>query len=302
MFRTPATVTTALLVALAGCLAAEAPTEPAAASSASAASSATGAGFELAGTTCREAGGHSAHPLFEDYLPAPWKPADVTEDTGPVLLTSEWWSHPIESLTVQETMGNYHAVVACDGWTFNGEEKPDLLFGFVGMKIEAPPFDDASAPGVRHYLVTVLGSSDEDVNTALHGAGFHATMSKGVHETTGGGWIRALLDTADHGVYESIVPLEEEGPLDEGVYRLWWQKENEDGTFAPIALDMATTGGTHLWTPNKYGYFSHLRTEDHAPIPGAVGEIPGLGYDGFDRVITLGVRPDVQLDEAYIHQ
>jgi hypothetical protein len=288
----------ALAAALAGCIAAP---SPGAEEPAPLVAEATPAmpSFLLQGQGCIEGGGHSAHPKWDDYLPAPWVPADVQDDVGPVLLTSEWYFHPLEA-TAEETMGNYHATVVCEGWTLDGMALEGHVFGFVGMKVEPPAFDTAE-PADRHYLVTVLGTSDRGLHEFLHGAGFHATSASGLAEFGAGGMFHNLLDTTDHGVYESWFKAVEVGEAPQRI-RLWWQMENEDGTFSPISLDMANDAGRHLRGEGTAGYFSHLRTEDHAPLPGAVGEIYGLAYAGLDRTITLGPRyPDMKLEEAYVH-
>ncbi|HEV8361749.1 MAG TPA: hypothetical protein VGR28_14970 [Candidatus Thermoplasmatota archaeon] len=255
--------------------------------------------LRLEGTACLEGGGHSEHPKIADWLPEPWLPADVQEDIGTQPVTTEFYSHPMQTLPEPNgTMGNYHATVLCDGWSLNGQALEHHVFGFVGMRIEAPPFD-AGPSADRHYLITVLATSDHGLHELFHSLGFHATLTKGTAEWQAPDVFHNLLDTEDHGVYESIFTTKEVGPMPP-LMRLWWQLENDDGTFSPIALDMANAGGKHLLAP-AYGWFSHLRTHDHDPLPGAAGEISGLVYQDFDRVITLGPRPPVKLAEAYVH-
>ncbi|MGQ0536449.1 MAG: hypothetical protein ACT4PT_10285 [Methanobacteriota archaeon] len=300
--RAPFVVTAAVLL-LSGCLGADSDDGPAATQSLdSQPAPALGqrpTAFELGGTGCTEAGGHSVHPEIEGYLPPPWDPADILEDTGETLLYSELPYDPTKPVPEKgHTMGNYHATVVCEGWTVAGEARDDLVFGFVGMRVEAPPFDDGVA--TRHYLVTVVASGDENVLAWLHAAGIHATKTTGVAEPAVGGMLHTLLDTEDHGVYESFFVPTEVGEMDAGPYRLWWQKANDDGTFSPVAIDLWNTGGTKIRSDGE-GWFSHTRTEDHAPIPGAWGHTRALGYVGFDRVVKFGPAPDVRLPEAYIH-
>lgn len=285
-------------VVVSGCLAQPAPQQAPGLAPASA-EAAPAPAFRLEAQGCVEGGGHSAHPKWDDYLPEPWRPADVQDDVGPVVLTSEWFLHPGQAVS-QETMGNYHATVACDAWSLDGRPLDGHVFGFVGMKVEPPPFD-AGPPADRHYLVTVLATSDHGLQETLHGLGFHASMTAGVAALDATGLFHNVLDTEDHGVYESRFPTAEMGPMVPRM-RLWWQLENDDGTFSPISLDLANEGGTHLRGQANAGWFSHLRTEDHAPLPGAAGDIYGLAYQGFDRVVEPGpARLDVRLQEAYIH-
>jgi hypothetical protein len=84
-------------------------------------------------------------------------------------------------------------------------------------------------------------------------------------------------------------------------YRLWFQKDNGDGTFSPVSLDVRNEGGARLRAQGFYGTFTHMGTEDHAPLPGAAGESPAVAYTGFARTITPGPAPDVRLKEAYVH-
>lgn len=265
--------------------------------------------FTFAGTDCIEGGGHSVHPELPDYLPDPWDPADVMDDTGKPPLTTEFWSHPDQALPQEgNTMGNWHVTMQCASSSLDGRELTAHVFGYVGMRIEAPPFD-TGAPVDRHYLITVVASNDADFRERLHHAGFHATDAVG-HVGTDWGpvgplyaaepYFHNILDTADHGVYESYFRPEPAGEMPAS-YRLWFQKENADGTFSPVSLDVHNDGGSRLRAQGFYGTFTHLETQDHAPLPGAGGESPAVAYTGFGRTITLGPAPDVKLEEAYIH-
>lgn len=257
-------------------------------------------GFLFQATDCIEGGGHSVHPEFEDYLPDPWDPADVMDDTGKPPLTSEFWAHPDGAIPEEgNTMGNWHVTMMCGTSSLDGRALTDHVFGYVGMRIEAPPFD-TGAPVDRHYLITVVASNDAGLRELLHHRGFHATDATGHVGMQDTGLFHNILDTADHGVYESYFAPEAAGPMPTS-YRLWFQKDNGDGTFSPIALDVANEGGSRLRAQGFYGTFTHLETEDHAPLPGAGGECPAVAYTGFARVITPGPTPDIRLDEAYIH-
>lgn len=255
----------------------------------------------LQATDCIEGGGHSVHPKFPDYLPQPWLPADVLDDTGTPPLTSEFWSHPTGAVPEEgNTMGNWHVTMMCGSTTAGGGRMvADHVFGFVGMRVEPPPFD--TGPAVeRHYLVTVIASNDAGLRERLHDRGFHAVDVAGHVGVQDNGLFHNVLDTAGHGVYESYFSPIEAGEMPAS-YRLWFQRDNGDGTFSPVALDVQNAGGTRLRAEGFYGTFTHLETEDHSPLPGAAGESPGVGYTGFDRVITFGPAPNVTMDEAYIH-
>ncbi|MBI4393591.1 MAG: hypothetical protein HY556_07325 [Euryarchaeota archaeon] len=263
-------------------------------------------GFRLEATDCVEGGGHSVHPKLKDYLPAPWEQEDILEDVGKHMIYSEAPYDPEFPVpTTGHTMGNYHANVACRSWTLNGETK-EMMFGFVSMRVKPPPFDDGKAN--RHYLTTVIATSDHWLHEFLHKWGFHATTTKGGIEWQGEVF-HHILDTTDHGIYESVYMTKDVGAKRDGITRLWFQMENSDGTFSPVAIDMIDSGGGKHLIAEPEGYFSHLRTEDHyqdlgfakVPIPGAAGHIAGLTWTGFDRTFTLGPRPDVRLKAAYLH-
>lgn len=253
--------------------------------------------FLLQASGCTEGGGHSVHPEIPGYLPEPWKPADVMGDTGDQVMYSELPYNPdYPAPTKGHTMGNYHATVVCKSWSLNGQAKT-LMFGWVGMRVQPPPFDDATAE--RHYLTTVIATNDEDFHHWLHQNGFHASKATGVVDWPQG-LFHNVLDTADHGVYESAFAPKDVGPSPAGITRIWFQRENQDHAFSPIALDMKNAAGRHLIAEGQ-GYFSHLRTDDHWPVPGAVGHTAGLVWKDFDRTFTLGPRPNVKLAEAYVH-
>ena len=256
--------------------------------------------FKLTAHGCSVGGGHSIHSTSVErfVIPEPWKAADILDDIGPQLVFPE---EPEDGVpTKGNTWGNWHVTVACKDWSGDDGALKDFSFGFVATRVETPPWDD-SAPG-RSYILNVLGTSDQDILEHFHMAGFHATPATGVSEWLAPDVFHHKLDTKDHGVYESIYKTVDAGDAaPDGIVRLWWQHENEDKTFSPVALDLKlSAGGKHLYAdPN--GYFSHLRTDDHAPIPGAAGNIAGLNWEGVDLEVTLGPAPPVVLEKAYAH-
>jgi hypothetical protein len=294
MTRGPALLALAMMV-FAGCTT-PAQVQPAAAPGDTPASGEPA--FQLNGHGCNIGGGHSIHSTSVErfVIPEPWKAADILDDIGDQVVYPEEPQDGIPSKG--KTWGNWHVTVVCDDWSTEDGALADHTFGFVATRIEAPPFDTGGAE--RHYILNVLATSDEHVLEHFHEAGFHATGTTGVYEWPAPGVFHHVLDTKDHGVYESIYRTFEMGDAPQGVVRFWWQHENDDGTYSPYAMDLKLTGGKHLRAePN--GYFSHLRTEDHAPIPGAVGNIAGLNWEGSDIEVTLGPKPPVVLEKAYLH-
>lgn len=264
----------------------------------------------LAATGCFQGGGHSVHPRMFDPLPDPWDPADVLADVGPQLVYSEI-PDPFSPIPSEgNTIGNYHATMWCEGWTLDGEPVEDLVFGFVGMKVEPPVFDDASEPATHHYLVTVIATSSDEVLARLQAAGIAAIPATAARATLPDGTTRIQMWTQGNGDYDSIFTPKKMGENTATRVRLWWQGGygghgehatlDARGGYRPIALDLVTAGGTH-YAGEAQGYFSHSGTEHHAPLPGAYGQTAALMYDGFDRVFEWGPRPDVRVAQAYDH-
>lgn len=290
-----------LLVAtvLAGCTAQPA-SQPLGTSAQPAPAAAAAPAFELDGQRCLMGGGHSVHAtsVAPQIIPEPWKVADIWNDVGPQLVYPE---EPEQGPPTEgKTWGNWHVTVTCDAWQY--DDKPldkSFVFGFVVTKVEQPPFD--TGPAGPRYIVNVLATQDQAMQMFFHEHGFHATLIQAsANEWPAPGVYHHLLDTTDHGRYESIFDTKAAGDAPQNLTRLWWQRANGDGTFTPIALDLQPHGGKHLEAdPN--GYFSHLNTTDHAPVPGAVGNIAGLIYQDVDFTLKLGPVAPVKLDKAYVH-
>lgn len=311
------------LVALGGCLGDGGDAQPAASADlAAGATDAPPAPLGLAGARCIEGGGHSVHPRslweqgFARVVPDPWVPADVIDDVGPQLVFSEY---PDPTRPIPEkgnTMGNYHATTWCEEWTLDGESRPGLFVGFVGMKVEPPEFDADAANATHHYLITVLATNDDALLERFHAAGFLATRATAERAELPDGTLRIRMFTDDNGDYDSLFKPKPMGDMHATRVRLWWQHEpgahaggghgghgdgpHREGEFHPIALDLVATGGAHL-VAEAQGWFSHTGTEHHEPLPGAYGKTAAILYRGFDRAFEWGPRPDVTLDLAYEH-
>jgi hypothetical protein len=257
-----------------------------------------GGALGLAATGCEEGGGHSVHPRMLNPLPEPWMPADILDDVGPQLLYSEVPDPTKPTPEKGSTIGNWHATVRCASWTLHGVEKPGLVFGYVGMKIEHPPFGDEEP--AREYIVTVVAANDPELIEAFHAAGVHAMSATTAWTPMPGDWLRVQMQTDHNGAYDSLFKPKSAGSIDAGLVRLWFQKENEDGTWSPVAIDMWTTEAQHVIADGQ-GYFSHSGTQHHFPAPGAYGHTAALMLRGFDREWSWGPRPDVKILAYYDH-
>lgn len=284
-----------LLLVLAGCLGAgTTPLAPA---------DAAPAPLGLEGDGCSWGGGHSihTHEIAPQIVPEPWKVADVVEDIG----AQPTYSDPGEQVYGVATSGwgNWHTNLACASWTLDGEDAPGLVLGMVLARVEAPPFDPA--PVHRNYIVNVIASDSDALNARLMARGWMSMGATG-QLSWADGTLHHVLATDMHGTYESLFRTRDVGALEDDVVRLWYQKENANGTFSPVAVDLRIVGEppTHALADPE-GYFSHTGTDDHALLlgqpSGVAGQIAGLAYRGFSFRLEWGPEPAVALDEAYSH-
>ncbi|HEV8361633.1 MAG TPA: hypothetical protein VGR28_14385 [Candidatus Thermoplasmatota archaeon] len=297
MAKGPATVVLAA-VALAGCLgAAPAPQDLGATAPAPVVAVPADHGLRLDAQDCTEGGGYSTYNKadLEGLLPAPWVLADVSADLGDPLVLG---------LAEGPNMGGgiagiYHATWQCATHTMDGEDGGAILGGFVGLRVEPPPFDSGGA--ARHYFVTVLSSGDHHLLEHLEQNGFaHVGDAQGVVEWLGPVF-HQVLDDAMHGRYEVHFVAHEAGPKDDGVTRLWMLFEGDDADYHPRSLDLLDTGGVHYYAEQGNGPFTHTNTDDHAPLPAAAGNVAGLAFEGFARTVTVGPAPPVALDQTFEH-
>jgi hypothetical protein len=301
------------VVALAGCIAPAQPADLAPAASEPSAATPAFPAMDLA--DCIEGGGHSVYDmaLLQGLMPEPWMLVDVTEDTGPVSLGNTVPPMP----TPGPVSGIYHAAFTCASFALDGEEQGPLSGGFVGIRVEPPPFDTGGAQ--RHYLVVTFATDNAQVNEAIKAAGLHVADAAVTVERLGP-LFHTVLDDVEHGVYEVHYEPIEAGPKWEGTVRIWiqlgaghhgeFQSQAHDEVIRPVALDLVDAGGVHLHARDASAVFSHTRTNDHdqdlgggvvIPVPGVAGNTAGLGYQGFQRSIRLGPNPGVGLAEAWDH-
>ncbi len=258
----------------------------------------------LEGTGCTQGGGHSVHPRevagawnLSAQVPDPWRVADVIEDTGDQVLYSEVPDPTTPTPQEGNTWGHYHAALTCDAWTLDGDPLEDAILGFVGPKVQTPTF--APSPAGDAYLATVIATNHDDVYERLQQGGIdamHAQASLETQEDT----VRVQMVTDHNGEYLSVYQLDQIGPYTEDRIRLWFQQENTNGTYTPVALDMHVDGGTHYGSLEQ-GYFHHSGTAHHWPLPGAYGHTPAVHYDGFDVTLTWGPAPEVAHEDRYDH-
>lgn len=318
--RAPALALLAIALAVAGCISSPASPQPVASDGPAPAWSTAAAFPRVELAECTEGGGHSNYNLADleaaGIMPEPWVLADVSDDIGPVTITN---TVPPTPATGPQS-GIYHAAFRCESWTLDGAAQDGALQGgYVGIRIEAPPFD-AGPMAARHYLVVTFATDSEAVNQALADAGLGPGQSQ---VTVGmmGPLFHSVFDEVDHGVYEAHFQPVEAGPKEDGIVRIWLQHgaghhgdfsvQNHDSGIHPRALDLLDAGGSHFHAQDATAAFSHTRTSDHdqdlglgvpVPLPGVAGQTAGLGYAGFTRVLLPGPQPAVSLSEPWVHQ
>ncbi|HEX9816138.1 MAG TPA: hypothetical protein VGB18_04085, partial [Candidatus Thermoplasmatota archaeon] len=74
--------------------------------------------------------------------------------------------------------------------------------------------------------------------------------------------------------------------------------------FRPISFDITNSadGPVKHRVVDGTAMLSHTRTDAHGTGPaGAQGNVGGLTFEGFDRIITLGPQPEITFDDTWRH-
>ena len=306
---------------LAGCLSA-AVDDPAEAIDAAAAAVDPAFGVGLKG--CREGGGVSLYNM-QDGDPGPVEPfrmADAQDEVGHPLVGSYGMPIPPGGAT----WGIWHVSVVCDSYSYRGEERGALEWGWVGVKIHPPAWDDSGIE--RQFFVADLSFMDEDILGELRSASVHASATWAAKvEWVAPDVLHTVLDDEEHGVFETHAKMKPYRAYEPGPTRFWMlvaegghehggegpadpssssQAADRDGagektTYRAVSFDLATSGGEEHLVADVTGLLSHTRTEAHGPVPGAAGNLAAVLYTGFDRTIALGPSPDLVLNETWTH-
>lgn len=254
----------------------------------------------LEATDCREGGGHSLYPTEqqgEKFLDV-WTRADAKPRLGNPAFGS--YGTPL----VGAATGIYHATVTCKSYTFQGQERTNLVWGYIVTQVEAPPFDTGGAD--VHFLASQILINDPDVaDRVMQDSGMHAMPGGGVVEfgNAGPNVLRTTYDGGDmHGVFETHVPVTESKVVDREVVRIWYLHYAADKLFHPLAIDFTTLGAKHhVATGGTSGVMTHTNTQMHGPVPAAGGNVAGLFLDGFSRTFEWGPRPSVATTQVWEH-
>lgn len=302
----------ALAVLLAGCLA---PEDVSTASLEAETAPTEAPAFGLSLTGCREGGGVSLYNMQEGD-PGPVEPfqlADVQDDVGDPRIAS--YGSPIPP--GGDTWGIWHVSALCDSYAHDGEGTGPLEWGWVGVKILPPPWDDSGIE--RQYFVADLSFKDETIVDDLRALDVHASKTFGVKvEWLAPMVLHTVLDDEDHGVFETHAKMKDYRALDARTTRFWMLVAEGGGHahaggaatdalggdhagYRAVSFDVVDTAGDGHFVVDGTGVLSHTRTDAHGAVPGAAGNLAGVLYTGFDRTITLGPSPDMVFDTTWTH-
>lgn len=271
--------------------------------------------FEVQMGSCIEAGSVSMYNIAENRMvPEPWEAEDIRDDMGNPVFGS--YGVPITG----PATGIWHMSVICDTYDYNGK-KGTLEWGWVGVKIKPPPWDDGRI--TRQFILADLSFGDEGIQTSLaEGPGFHVSKTldakiEWVGETD---VIHTLMMDTSHGKFETFAGLREYRALELPDTRFWFPvstmadhghgAESEEEKWRPVSVDFANTvtPPAEHWVVNQnVRAFAH--TKDQPVGPANVPGVEHYGYTGaavlfqrFDRVMTIGPAPqDILLDTTYTH-
>ncbi|HEX9815453.1 MAG TPA: hypothetical protein VGB18_00620 [Candidatus Thermoplasmatota archaeon] len=299
--------TTALLVAaLSGCL--ETPTEALSTEAEIVDPLATLKSLGMAASSCRQNGALSIYPLTPGEMAGPYEKADIREAMGfqpgdiPSVRGMAAYQGPV--------WGNWHLTMACESHTFNGEERGELLMGFVAMYVKAPAWDTS---GARHqWLVDGISFSDEDWGRVLG----ELTGSRiGVMERSILDWrvpgavVYMEYDEGHHGWFEITSQMRTYAKKTDETYRFWIQVpydsagnptawENGPSQFRPLGLDLIDTAHADGVKMGGLAYLLHYHGNGELAHN---GDEKGVLEMGFDRSFKVGDHPELYFPESWIH-
>jgi hypothetical protein len=262
-------------------------------------------GLKIIMKGCREAGGVSVYDrnFYRQYgPPPPFTLADISRDVDDAKVAST--GPPPTS----GTSGVWHMSVVCDHASYEGQVLKEFKWGWVGVRIMPPPWDNSTID--RQYFVPDFSFAEERIVERMRNE-THLHVSKmlgGTVERGQGGIVRALLDDEDHGVFDTRFPPKDAVPEGRGPMRLWFLVSNSHSheqsapSYRPLAIDVQDSGA--VMRSNSHdtaAWFTHSRTTMHWPLPFGAGNVAGLLYEGLDRTMTWGPRPNVTLDKTWLH-
>lgn len=298
-----------LVVFVSGCLE-DAPLDPSALDVEAPAAPA----FSVGMGGCVEAGSVSMYNIADNRMvPEPWEAEDIRDDLGNPALGS--YGVPITG----PATGIWHMSVICDSYDFDGA-KTHLIWGWVGVKVKPPPWDDGAV--ARQFILADLSFGDEAIQERLVAdPGFHVSHTlDGKVEWLPGDVMHSIMRDTSHGSFETFAGLKEYRALDLPTTRFWFpiaadghghdaEGQAEEG-FRPVSLDFEHTVSApaeHWVINNNVRAFAHTKEQMVGPV--AVPQVEHYGYTGgailfqtFERTMTLGPAPEeILLETTWTH-
>jgi hypothetical protein len=254
----------------------------------------------------------------------PWKQRNIRPEVGP------------DYLAAVPRTGNWHNGIHCAGGSFNGTEFGDFQFGWVGVGIEAPPFDPGGA--AQHFILAGLGLPESEPRNALldvinadisHSTGAVVTWTEAGPSTV----VETIYADHDKGIYGGKGPIVEYRDLSERTVRFWWTvpangdriihdhhgsgaepADAPEGGFIPVYWDLTYPSATQWSSPSdRSSHTTHTGTNDHGtpmqvgpvtvPTQGETGEVnSNVVYHYPTATFSFGgMIEGVRLDYEWVH-
>lgn len=193
--------------------------------------------------------------------------------------------------------GHWHVAAQC----------PDTAaeWGFVGIAIEPPVFDDEPA---ELNILTAVWAWDEG-RVADVGAWGHATAAHSAVALDHDAMVTMQLSDEHHGQYTSRFAAPSASTVSFESIRFWLllpqqgmhNHHDQTGPFDPVSYDLHLRHMDALTSIETVGAFVHSGTDHHAPLPALGGNTMGLYWTMQDVVVSNGPRPELTLDTTWVH-
>jgi len=286
--------------------------------------------FSMTMGACEEGGFVAAYPMQEGTtITGGWTLADITEEIGKPIRNG--FGAPVTG----PLMGNWHQGYRCSDAKLEGsegEEAPEVLFGYIANMIEAPEWDEGGAD--LHFVISALGFSNgtiaeifRETNTASISHAYRATVDWYIPRDMPRSAAYVEFSDVEKGIYMSASELYKYRDVQPRTIRLWWQvpvdgtemapNHNHESTgesmddpmheatgYHPIYWDIISTGSEQYVTPqvDSLEVACHRGIPDHGPQGGACQ--PTLTNVHEHKSITFvqgKVYTDVLLTELWTH-
>ncbi len=247
-------------------------------------------------TDCTTSAAIAWYPMefFREFGPQPpFEIANIRPDIGDAILASGARNSGIDPTS--PAAGHWHVTIRCE----------DVLAGFVGVRIEPPPWDNSGI--TAQFLATSLTLPNGPLLQMVAGHAQPTMLAEG-RLTFDGTYLHALHHDSVHGRYETYGLVEHRQNEPPKTIRLWMMVDAYNPTsgqlqYSPAAIDLMypSTSQTYL-SHDTTGQFTHTHTAMHAPLPGLSDLVVLSVTEVKDIQLQLGpTAPHVRLDQRYEH-